>query len=87
MVVIGKLANADARFHINDPVQVRRQDGSVVRTAITGIPFGTMKVGMAEILLRGINKSGIQPGDEVWIDDASEQSGEPVPPITRDFKS
>ena len=74
MLAIGKLANADARFRIDDPVQVRRQDGSVVRIAITGIPMGMMKFGMAEVLLRGIDKSDILPGDEVWLEDASEQS-------------
>lgn len=87
VVVIGKLANADTRFQINDPVHVRRQDGSVVRTAISGIPMRMMKVGMAEVLLRGIEKSDISPGDEVWIEDASEQSGQPEPPMTRVFKS
>jgi hypothetical protein len=74
VLAIGKLANADARFRIDDPVQVRRQDGSVVRTAITGIPMGMMKIGMAEVLLRGLDKSDILPGDEVWLEDASEQS-------------
>ena len=49
---------------------VRRQDGSVIKTAITGIPMGMMKIGRAEVLLRGINKTDILPGDEIWLEDA-----------------
>ena len=49
---------------------MRRQDGSVIRTAITGIPTGMMKIGHAEVFLRGINKNDILPGDEVWLEDA-----------------
>lgn len=62
VLAIGKFANADARFRIDDSVQVRHQDGSVIRTAITGIPMGMMKIGVAEVLLRGIGKSDILPG-------------------------
>jgi translation elongation factor EF-Tu-like GTPase len=77
VLAIGKLADPDARFRIGDPVQVRGQDGSVIRTEITGIPMGMMKVGRAEVLMRGIKKSDILPGDEVWLEDASEPTVAP----------
>ena len=70
VLAIGKLSDPGARFRIGDPVQVRRQDGSVITTSITGIPMGMVKIGQAEVLLRGINKTDILPGDEVWLEDA-----------------
>src|SRR4051812_15670228 len=72
VLAIGKLADADSRFRIGELVQVRRRDGSVIRTAITGIPIGMMKIGGAEVFLRGMNKSDILRGDEVWLKNPAE---------------
>jgi len=72
VIATGKLADPDhARFYIGDPVEVHRHDGSVVHTVITGFPMGMMKVGMAEVLLRGVGKSDVKPGDEVWVSHTS----------------
>ena len=72
VVAIGKLADPEhARFRIGDPVEVRRTDGGVVKTAIIGVPMGMAAVGMAEVLLRGVSASDVRPGDAVWVGEAS----------------
>ncbi len=68
VVVSGKLDDPQgARFHIGDTVEIRRRDGTVVETTISGIPIGLAKVGMGEVLLRGVSKADIGPDDEIWL--------------------
>jgi hypothetical protein len=71
ITVIGRLIDPQhARFYIGDSIEVRRHGSSVVTTSIGGIPIGMIKSGRAEILLNGISKSDVQPGDEVWLRDS-----------------
>jgi hypothetical protein len=70
VTVIGRLTDPQhARFYIGDSIEVRRHGSSVVTTSISGIPIGMIKSGMAEMLLKGIIESDVQPGDEVWLKD------------------
>jgi hypothetical protein len=75
VIAIGKLADPErSGFRLGEPVEVRRRDGSVVRTAITRMPMGMLTVGSAEVLLGGISKSDVQTGDEIWFDDGGRMS-------------
>ena len=70
VVASGPLDDPDARYRIGDSVEIRRENGSVIRTIISG--YTTMPLpprGTAEVLLRDLSRDDVQPGDEVWIGD------------------
>jgi translation elongation factor EF-Tu-like GTPase len=68
VLATGKLADPErCRFRIGDPVEIRRQDGSIIRTVVSGIPMGMMAVGMVETVLRDVGDADVQPGDEIWV--------------------
>ena len=71
-LAVGKLADPEhRRFRVGDSVEIHRRDGSVVRTVVSGIPMGMLAVGMVEVLLQGTGDADVQPGDEVWLGEAS----------------
>jgi hypothetical protein len=68
VVAIGNRTNSDlVRYRVGDPVQIRRQDGSVVASEISGIPIQTLREGEIDLLFGGLSGSDIGMGDEVWI--------------------
>jgi hypothetical protein len=84
VTAMGQLANPDrARYLIGDAVEIRRQDGSVVRATISGIPLGMLTAGKAEVLLRGLGGSDVNAGDQVWLSDASAEPGAATDPTGR----
>ena len=68
VIAVGMLDNPQARFRIGDCVEIRRTNGVSVAAEISGIPMGSARAGLGEILLKSpITKEDIGPGDEVWI--------------------
>src|SRR4051812_2964930 len=79
-IVTGKLEVPAERLRIGDPVEVRRRDGSTLRTTITNPPLTPTFPGVAEVMLRGVTReTGIGAGDEVWSD--SGEGGPPLPAV------
>ena len=75
VIAVGNLADsACARYRVGDTVEIRRRDGSVVQSVISGIPMGMLGAGKAEVLLRGLSGSDVGVGDQVWV---SVQDAEP----------
>jgi translation elongation factor EF-Tu-like GTPase len=67
VIAAGKLADADgARFRIGDPVEVRRRDGSVVRTVISGMEYRDPPSATTGVLFPGVSASDLAIGDEIW---------------------
>src|SRR5687768_15995128 len=68
VIAVGKLGDAErARYRVGDAVEIRRQDGSVVQSVISGVPMGMLGAGKAEVLLSGLSGSDVGVGDQVWV--------------------
>jgi translation elongation factor EF-Tu-like GTPase len=72
MVVAGRPDEA-ARYRMHQPVEIRRRDGSVVRTAISGIEHLNPPSAMAGVLFRELTPSDVSVGDEVWTGEATRE--------------
>lgn len=66
VVVAGTVDNPEDWFHVGDTVEIRRAGAVVSRAAISGI--GVSPPGITtNLLLKGIAKTNVAEGDEVWI--------------------
>jgi hypothetical protein len=69
VIVAGRLADG-VRFRMGEPAEIRRRDGSVVRTVISGIGYCDPPSAMTDVLFPGLSGSDLAVGDEIWTGEA-----------------
>jgi NADPH-dependent 2,4-dienoyl-CoA reductase/sulfur reductase-like enzyme len=60
------------RFHVEDPVRLRKPDGTYGLAAIAEIMLLHGQVGRVGVLLRNMTKAEVPIGTEVWSIDRTE---------------
>jgi hypothetical protein len=73
VLIPGIVPIGQERFHVGDPVRLKRPDGSDVRRVISGIELPYLNPsGGASILVKDLTKEDVPIGTEVWsVDDGA----------------
>jgi hypothetical protein len=56
----------DARCCVGDSISLKRPDGRVIESVISGIALGGVNANGIDILLKGLEKDDVPIGTEVW---------------------